>query len=201
MIIPWLATQPTLQSAQQLLGMKLSLANCSGLIVETEAYLGVRDQAAHAFGNRHTKRNHSLFLEAGKVYVYQMRQYCLLNIVTQAADIPECILIRALEPVAGLADMAHRRHQTGVGLTNGPGKLCQALAIDRQLDGTMLNDGQLKLTPTAYRPRNIVIGPRIGIPNKEPWTSAPLRFYVSGNPFVSGLPRRDQDRKMKGWQT
>ncbi len=73
MIIPWLATRPTLQSAQQLLGMKLSLANCSGLIVETEAYLGVRDEAAHAFGNRHTKRNHSLFLEAGTVYVYQMR--------------------------------------------------------------------------------------------------------------------------------
>lgn len=86
MMIPWLVTQPTIQSAQQLLGMQLSLAGCSGLIVETEAYLGVEDKAAHAFGGRKTPRNHSLYLPAGNVYVYQMRQYCLLNIVTRTAD-------------------------------------------------------------------------------------------------------------------
>ena len=180
MILPWLETQSTLDSARQLLGMKLSLGACSGLIVETEAYLGARDQAAHAFNHRHTTRNHSLFLAAGTVYVYRMRQYCLLNIVTQPVDVPE---------------------QIGIGLTNGPGKLCQALAIDKQLDGTVLNQSGLSLAPTDHRPRNIAVGPRIGIPNKEPWTSAPLRFYVAGNPFVSKIPRRDQDLEMRGWQS
>ncbi|MSC10969.1 3-methyladenine DNA glycosylase, partial [Lactobacillus rhamnosus] len=57
------------------------------------------------------------------------------------------------------------------------------------------------LAPTDHRPRNIAVGPRIGIPNKEPWTSAPLRFYVAGNPFVSKIPRRDQDLEMRGWQS
>ena len=176
MILPWLETQSTLDSARQLLGMKLSLGACSGLIVETEAYLGARDQAAHAFNHRHTTRNHSLFLA-------------------------ECILIRALEPISGLATMQTRRKQIGIGLTNGPGKLCQALAIDKQLDGTVLNQSGLSLAPTDHRPRNIAVGPRIGIPNKEPWTSAPLRFYVAGNPFVSKIPRRDQDLEMRGWQS
>ena len=201
MILPWLETQSTLDSARQLLGMKLSLGACSGLIVETEAYLGARDQAAHAFNHRHTTRNHSLFLAAGTVYVYRMRQYCLLNIVTQPVDVPECILIRALEPISGLATMQTRRKQIGIGLTNGPGKLCQALAIDKQLDGTVLNQSGLSLAPTDHRPRNIAVGPRIGIPNKEPWTSAPLRFYVAGNPFVSKIPRREQDLEMRGWQS
>lgn len=201
MMIPWLVIQPTIQSAQQLLGMQLSLAGCSGLIVETEAYLGVEDKAAHAFGGRKTPRNHSLYLPAGNVYVYQMRQYCLLNIVTRTAEVPECILIRALEPQAGMAKMQQRRHQEGVGLTNGPGKLCQALAIDRALDGSRLNAGGLQLTATTFQPRHITIGPRIGIPNKEPWTSAPLCFSVQGNPFVSGTARRDQDLKTRGWQS
>ena len=104
-------------------------------------------------------------------------------------------MIRALEPQAGMAKMQQRRHQEGVGLTNGPGKLCQALAIDRAFDGSRLNAGGLQLTATTFQPRHITIGPRIGIPNKEPWTSAPLRFSVQGNPFVSGTARRDQDLK------
>lgn len=192
----------TPQIAQKLLGQVLQTninGITSGIIVETEAYLGAIDRASHAYQNHHTKRNAALFASAGTVYVYQMRNQFLLNIVTKD-NTPECVLIRAVEPLQGLALITQRRYpQTQWTLTNGPGKLCQALAIDLTFNQTPLNQ-KLVLQTSNYQPRQIMTTPRIGIPNKAPWTCKALRYFVAGNPYVSGMLRRQMDLTTNGWQ-
>ncbi|MFD1428639.1 DNA-3-methyladenine glycosylase [Lacticaseibacillus mingshuiensis] len=195
-----LQNQPTITSARDLLGCVLTVGACSGLIVETEAYLGEGDRAAHAFGGRRTPRNSALYDAAGTVYVYQMRQYCLLKLVTQAKAVPQCVLIRALEPLTGLALMAQRRGVSGPALTNGPGKLCQALALTRADNATLLNRNRLCLSLMPARlPQTIGVAPRIGVPNKGEATTAPLRFFVQGNQYVSDMKRALVDQR-GGWQ-
>ena len=194
----WVQSAETPVLAQALLGAELSVAGCAGLIVETEAYLGVIDQAAHAYQNHQTPRSRALWAAPATIYVYQMRQYCLLNLNVQAAGRPECILIRALEPTAGQTLMAERRRQTGVNLANGPGKLCQALGITLADNNTQL-DARIRLRLYAAQPQSIVCGPRIGVPNRGEWTTAPLRYWVAENPYVSGISRRAADLHQKGW--
>ncbi|MBU3852035.1 MAG: DNA-3-methyladenine glycosylase [Candidatus Paralactobacillus gallistercoris] len=192
----------TPQIAQAMLGMVLQTnigGLTSGIIVETEAYLGVIDKAAHAYQNRRTKRNAALFDKAGTVYVYQMRNQFLLNIVTKDNQ-PECVLIRGIEPLTGQALMQQRRYpQTRWNLTNGPGKLCRALAIDLSFNDTLLGQ-KLSLLPRYDQPRQIITTARVGIPNKEPWTSRPLRYFVAGNPYVSGIRQRQIAFDNYGWQ-
>lgn len=195
----WLTATPTRQIARELLGATLQVAGCAGLIVETEAYLGETDRAAHAFGGRRTKTNGALWAPAGTVYVYQMRQYCLLNLVTQPRGVPQCVLIRAIEPTLGRSQMMLRRNQTGAALTSGPGKLCQALAITLADNGRLLGAGRIALRRAGRRPQTIAAAPRIGVPGKGAATSAPLRFYVAGNPYVSAI-RKSQIHPNGGWQ-
>lgn len=196
----WAQSAPTPVLAQALLGTELVVAGCGGLIVETEAYLGAQDRAAHAYQNHQTRRNRALWGPPGTVYVYQMRQYCLLNLNVQAQGVPECILIRALEPTRGVAQMAARRKQTGVAIANGPGKLCQALALTLADNEKPLAASRLNLTLNVARPAAIASGPRVGVLNKGVWTTAGLRFWVAGNPYVSGISRRAAELHQKGWQ-
>jgi DNA-3-methyladenine glycosylase len=173
----------------------------AGRIVETEAYLGVLDQAAHTFGGRRTPRNASMWGPAGHAYVYFIYglHHCM-NVVADGPDTPTAVLLRALEPVEGLAAMRAHRATRGrpsrwrdTDLCSGPAKLAQALRLDRSLDGADLVRGETLFI--ERRPRvptaQVVVTPRIGVAYAGPWAAEPLRFYVSGSPHVSrgGGPR------------
>jgi len=160
-------------------------------LVEVEAYLGAPDRASHAWGGRRTPRNASLYLPGGHAYVYFIygMHWCL-NAVTGEADVGSAVLLRAGEPVAGEETM--RRHRGWPAsprpgdLAGGPGKLCQALAVDRACDGVRLDRGPLRLTagePVA--PGQVATGPRIGVAYAGEAAAWPLRFAVAGNPHVS----------------
>ena len=112
----------------------------SGKIVEVEAYRGPEDRASHAYGGRRTKRTETMYRSGGVAYVYFVYgMYYQFNVVSGVADVPHAILVRALEPVEGIEIMRARRHShPDHNLTNGPGKLCIAMGIDRQLDGADL---------------------------------------------------------------
>lgn len=202
----FLSTRMTPEIAASLLGKQLHLQTSSGVltawITETEAYLGARDAGAHAYQNHQTPRNRALWQSAGTIYIYQMRAWCLLNIVTQAAGTPECVLIRGIEPDVGLERMQQQRPVPIANLTNGPGKLMQALGLDKTLNGQTLQPATLSLDLSHYRqPEQVMATPRIGIVNKGEWTTAPLRYFVAGNPFVSKISRRTIDHEHHGWMT
>lgn len=180
----------TEEIAQALLGCLLvnetEEGRTSGLIVETEAYLGVIDEAAHSFNGRNTKRIQAMFQRAGSLYVHQMHRHVLVNIVSQKVGDPQGVLIRALEPVEGIPLMEERRKRGGRELTNGPGKLSQALGITMEYNLEHIHHSNLSLeTMNQKIPTEILKSGRIGIHNKGRWTEAPLRFYVKGNPYVS----------------
>jgi DNA-3-methyladenine glycosylase len=160
----------------------------SGMIVEVEAYRGPEDRASHAYGGRRTKRTETMYQSGGVAYVYFVYgMYYQFNVVSNTADIPHAILVRALEPVEGVDIMRERRHShPDHNLTNGPGKLCIALGIDRQLDGSDLLSNRVWLEEyETVAPRNIAKGPRIGIDYAEEWITKPWRFWIRGNTYVS----------------
>lgn len=165
----------------------------SGLIVEAEAYRGPRDRAAHSYGGRRTKRTETMYGVGGTAYVFFVYgMYNQFNVVTNAKDIPHAILIRALEPVEGIELMRKRRHRHGDhNLTNGPGKLCIAMNIDRKLDAADLLGNRVWLEEgIGVRRSSIASGPRIGIDYAEEWKDKPWRFWINGNPYVSRTPSR-----------
>ena len=154
-------------------------------IVETEAYLGLTDRAAHAWRGL-TPRTKVLFGPPGHAYVYLIYgMYECLNVVAEAEGSPGCVLIRALEPIAGIDAM--RRRRPGVArdheLANGPGKLTLAMGITRRHDGADLTRGPLTVhEPLAKESFEVGVSPRIGIRHNADW---PLRFFIAGNPCVS----------------
>ena len=181
--------QPTLQLAQALLGCLLVKETddgvASGFIVETEAYIGPDDRAAHSYGNRRTKRTEIMFGEAGHAYTYQMHTHTLVNIVSGEVDKPEAVLIRAIEPYSGVELMLERRPvEQKKQLTNGPGKLTKAMGITMEDYGHPLFERPLYIAE-GFRPVSISKGPRIGIDNAGEAKDYPWRFWISGNPFVS----------------
>lgn len=188
----WYA-QPALVVARALLGQVLVRrlddgTLLSGRIVETEAYTP-EDPACHAHRGE-TARARSMFQSGGISYVYRIYGiYHCLNAVTQAAGEGAAVLIRALEPLEGLARMLEER---GTGLprdvTRGPGRLCQALAIDRRLDGLALDaDGPLGIHAGADVPDSAVRQtPRIGINVMLEAREAPWRFVIADSPMLSG---------------
>ncbi len=196
--------------ARALLGQRLVRQDrgkrTAGIIVETEAYLGTEDQAAHTANGRRTARNESMWAAGGRAYVYfTYGMHHCMNVVAGRADEPVAVLIRALEPVEGIEIMRRRRigrqsgirkktagKRTGAGdthLCSGPAKLCQALAIDRCLDGADLIEGPdlylEMLRHRAYRSSDIRVGPRIGVDYAGPWAAKPLRFSLGDNIHVS----------------
>lgn len=179
----------TLELARDLLGCLLvketEEGTASGFIVETEAYIGPGDRAAHSFGNRRTKRTEIMFGKAGSVYTYVMHTHCLVNVVSAGIDEPEAILIRAVEPHGGLELMEKRRPVAmPMNLTNGPGKLTKAMGITMEDYGRVFYEEPLFIAE-GYTPEGIESGPRIGIHNSGEARDYPWRFWVKGNPFVS----------------
>jgi len=179
--------------ARELLGKLLVVPasdgkRVSGIIVETEAYRGPLDRASHAYGGRRTRRTETMYGLGGTVYIFFVYgMYNQFNVVTNVEDVPHAVLIRALQPVEGIELMRQRRHsQPDHNLTNGPGKLCLAMGIDRRLDCADLlgNDVWLE-AGERIPPRKIASGPRIGINYAEGWVDKPWRFWVKDNPFVS----------------
>lgn len=181
--------QPTLELAKNLLGTILVKETdegvAAGMIVETEAYLGAIDRAAHSFQNRRTKRTEIMFAEAGHVYTYLMHTHCLVNVVSSEKDTPEAILIRAVDPFIGVELMYKRR---GISeekkLTNGPGKLTKALGISMEDYGRKFWEPPLFISAGKH-PEMISQGKRIGIENTGEAKDYPWRFWVTDNPFVS----------------
>jgi DNA-3-methyladenine glycosylase len=160
----------------------------SGMIVEVEAYRGPEDRASHAFGGRRTKRTETMYGEGGIAYVYFVYgMYYQFNVVCNVPDIPHAILVRAVEPVEGIELMRERRHRhPDHNLTNGPGKLCIALNIDRALNGADLLGDRVWIEDYQSVPaRSIAKGPRIGIDYAQEWIDKPWRFWIRDNSYVS----------------
>jgi len=189
----------TLQIAQDLIGKLLVVPTAdggrvSGMIVETEAYLGEIDKAAHSFGGRRTARNEITYAEGGRAYVFFIYgMYFQFNVVTGARDSPHVVLIRAVEPVEGIEIMRERRlrknpsaKMTDVNLTSGPGKLCIALDINRRLNGEDLLGNNVWLEEyRAFKAAETKIGKRIGIDYAEEFAEKPWRFWLNDSVFVS----------------
>jgi DNA-3-methyladenine glycosylase len=175
----------TLRVARELLGTKLVRRyhgrRMSGMVVETEAYLGADDSASHAFRGK-TPRNQIMFGPAGIAYVYfTYGMHHLLNVVTETPGNPRAVLFRAILPLQGQSQMEALRGKQGRELANGPAKLCQAMAIDLSLNAWDLTRGKtLWLETHNTIPENyIAIGPRIGIDYAAAQDrKAPRRFWV-----------------------
>ena len=181
---------PVLELAKNLLGQYIVHEQPEGTIVvrivETEAYHGPEDQAAHSFDNRRTKRTEVMFGTAGLVYTYQMHTHTLMNVVGGPEGTPHAILIRAGEPVEGFELMQANRgpHLKMKDWTNGPGKLAKALGVTMQYYGHHWTDGPLFIAEGAV-PVEIMAGPRVGIGNSGEAVHYPWRFYEKDNPYVS----------------
>lgn len=176
--------RPTVEVARDLLGRYLVLSDGErparvGRIVEVEAYVGEHDRASHARVGR-TPRNSPMYEEAGHAYIYRIYgMYWCLNVVTEPAGTPCAVLIRAVEPLAGLP-----------AATNGPGKLCRAFGLDGRWNRADLTRGPLRITagtPAGVGP--IAAAPRVGVAYAGAWAQAPLRFFAQASPWVSHRPR------------
>ena len=183
-------SRPTVEVARALLGRIVSHratsgGETSGRIVETEAYLGMEDAAAHT-ARGITDRTRVIFGAPGHAYVYLIYgMYECLNLVAEPEGMAGCVLIRALEPLTGLAIMRRRRPRVvGVeALANGPGKLTRALGITRRHNGADVTRGPLVVCKGAEGDRiEIGVSPRVGISKAA---DLPLRFFIKGNRFVS----------------
>ncbi len=156
-----------------------------GKIVETEAYLAEGDEAAHNFKGE-TNRNKSLYKEAGHLYIHSMRHHFLMDIVVQGKDVPGSVLIRAFEPMQGVEQMKNNRNTKEItNIASGPGKVCQALQINKEQDGIDITSGKwLYLSETIENvpPEQIMSSGRIGISKAA---DKPLRFWIKGNSHVS----------------
>ena len=182
----------TEQVARDLLGAVLRCTTsdgvASGRVVETEAYLGEHDLACHATAGL-TARTRWLYGAPGTAYVYFIYgvHWCF-NAVTRAVGSPSAVLVRALEPLDGVELMRERRGSVRErDLTNGPGKLCEALGITGAQNGIPLRKSAIEILRGVPVPdERVVVTPRIGITKSAEW---PLRWCVSDSPYVSKTPR------------
>ena len=178
-------SRPAIEVARDCLGKILVHGKTAGRIVEVEAYLGVDDRAAHAWRGV-TDRTRVIFGEPGHAYIYFIYgMYECLNFVCEPAGQAGCVLIRALEPVAGIATMRRRRPSAKrpEDLANGPGKLTLAMGITRKQNGADLTASALEVRSPHNEPAiEMLTTPRIGITHCADW---PLRFVIAGNRFVS----------------
>ncbi|ETY73003.1 3-methyladenine DNA glycosylase [Lactiplantibacillus fabifermentans T30PCM01] len=197
--------RPTTKIAQDLLGTMLLYRSpqgiVGGLIVETEAYLGTNDTAAHAYHGRRSAFSEPLYREPGTLYIYRLRANYLLDLVTQPAETPEGVLIRAIEPVIDVNQLISNRGKSGVLVSNGPGKLMQALGIqDQEMNLQLITDSDLAIDLAQRRtPQQITAVPRVGVNAEAASGQLPLRFIVAGNPYISDSRKRDW-RDDHGWQ-
>ena len=185
--------EDTIRIARDLLGKVIVVPDLegrrvSGMIVETEAYLGLDDRAAHSYNGRRTPRNEATYLKGGHAYVFFIYgMYYQLNVVTGPADHPHVVLLRAVEPVEGIEIMRDRRGpMNDRNLTSGPGKLCIALDIDRSMNSEDLLGKKVWIEDyRTFGDKEIAIGKRIGIDYAGDDAEKLWRFWVRGNEFVS----------------
>lgn len=165
-------------------------------IVETEGYIGPIDKASHTYNNRRTKRTQVMYYSGGYVYIYQIYGlYFCLNIVTEDETAGTAVLIRGGEPIEGLEKMAVNRYAKAYhdlsnkekkNLTNGPGKLCRALGLDKKRNGESLMDDHIYICKTdSDEKAEIVSGKRVNIDYAEEAKDYDWRFYIKNNKFVS----------------
>ncbi len=182
--------------AHNLLGQRLVRVlegrRLAGVIVEVEAYLGPRDRAAHTYKGRRTARNESMYLGGGHAYVYfTYGMHHCLNVVCGRSGDGTAILLRALEPTEGMESMFARRRAAKQprDLCSGPGKLTQALVLDRDQDGLDLRTSNALFIERLRRgpplPGSVAQTPRIGVASAGIWANRRLRFLIKGNPHVS----------------
>jgi len=181
--------------ARELIG-KIIITNFDGKltsarIVETESYVGITDKASHSFGGKRTNRNEHMYAAAGTAYVYicyGMHQ--MFNIVTNEKNIPDAVLIRAVEPLQGIDIMLERTGKPGLDktLTKGPGNVGKAMGIFKHHSGLHLRDKTIYIADDGYRYNepDIGVSKRIGVESAGPDALLPYRFYVKGNVYVSG---------------
>jgi len=168
-----------------------------GKIVETEAYMGSTDKAAHTYNGKRTKRTETMYGEEGHAYIYLIYgMYNCFNVVAAEKEIAQAVLVRALEPIEGQENMALNRFKKTtnelkksqyIGLTNGPGKLCQAFGITRELDGEDLTGERLYICSGEKEDFKIVETKRVGIDYAEEAKDFLWRYYIKENSFVSVL--------------
>lgn len=189
----------TLRVARELLGKRLVVPaptgeRVSGRIVETEAYLGAQDRAAHSYANRRTARTETMYAVGGTVYVFFVYgMHHQFNVVAGPEGQPHAVLIRAVEPEEGIELMRRRRPaRTDRELTSGPGKLCRALAIDLTHDGEDLRGRRVWIEDAGGRvaPSDIAAGARIGVAYAGEDALNPWRFWLRGNVYVSRKERK-----------
>jgi len=184
--------RPTLTVARELIGTHLVRYDGSrrrvGRIVETEAYQGPKDLAAHSSRGR-TARTATMFGPPGHAYVYFIYGFWnCLNVVTEQEGTPHAVLLRALEPVSGIADK-----------TWGPGLLCRAMGIDRTLNGTDLCGDVLWIerAPGKHAAPRVGRSPRIGVDYAGEWAARPWRFFDRDSPYVSTVSDPQRRRRLK----
>ncbi|HUR65833.1 MAG TPA: DNA-3-methyladenine glycosylase [Chitinophagaceae bacterium] len=166
----------------------------SGRIVEVEAYKGVIDKASHAYGGRRTTRNEVMYAEGGLAYIFLCYGiHHLFNVVTHLRNTPHAILIRGVEPVKGIDTMLQRtgKKKFDNTLTRGPGNVSKALGLHTSNNGWPLKHRELFIADDGfvYPGGQIASSPRIGVDYAAEDALLPYRFYVKGNPFVSGKPK------------
>ena len=187
------------QIAKDLLG-KIVVTNIggkitSGRIVETEAYVANVDKASHAYNGKRTLRNEAMYAAAGAIYVYICYgMHNMLNIVTNDLNVPDAILIRALEPIKGIEIMLERTVKIMLDntLTKGPGNVAKAMGISKNISGLMVGEKIINIYKDDFSFLQDEIGTskRIGIDGAGTDAELPYRFFVRGNKFVSGRPVR-----------
>jgi DNA-3-methyladenine glycosylase len=187
-----------LQIAKELLGKilvtKWNGIITSGRIVECEAYNGIIDKASHAYGDRRTNRTEIMYADGGKAYVYLCYGiHHLFNVVTNVKDEPHAILIRGLEPIKGIDMMLERTGKTKLDhtISKGPGNVSKALGIDVSHSGLSLMNRKLFIAEDDFEidQEHIATSPRIGVEYAGKDARLPYRFFLKGNPFVSGKPK------------
>lgn len=187
-----------LQIAKELLGKilvtKWNGIETSGRIVEVEAYNGIIDKASHASGGRRTNRNEVMYGNGGVAYVYLCYGiHHLFNVVTNEKEIPHAILVRALDPLTGIGRMLERtnKKQLDHTLTRGPGNVSKALGIHTNHSGESLLGKNLFIADDGFElnKKDLAASPRIGVDYAGDDASLLYRFYIKGNPFVSGKPK------------
>ncbi len=179
-----------MQVARELISKHLARRSsgglCSGVIVETEAYLAVNDLASHSYRGR-TRKNATMFGRAGLLCVYLIHARHCLNAVTESRGVASAVLIRAVMPLSGIEPMRDRRRCPQPDLARGPARLCEALDVDRRLDGWDLTRGtRIWIEPPeddVVEEQPIVVSPRIGTTSAR---DLKLRFFRRNSPFVSG---------------
>ena len=185
--------------AKELIG-KIIVTNFDGLItsariVETEAYIGITDRASHSHGGKRTARNEHMYANAGTTYVYICYgMHHLFNVVTNKKDVPDAVLVRAVQPLTGIETMLKRTGKLKLdsSLTKGPGNAAKALGISKINSGINLLKNEIYIADDGFAVEDDLIGisRRIGVEGAGDAALLPYRFYLKGNKYVSSYPNK-----------